>query len=124
MNFRNLLVAGALAASLSGTACASADVGSEMSQHTNIDSTWSEVVEAETAEVQRERIDAFLELNRQAGSHGLMVSAARRADGTKAAIDKALWDNPQDYELTLRYGDRVYRFVPLSRASLEPLFRE
>lgn len=113
-----------LACSLLANACGAGRNGDNMSNDAGIDAAWLEVRDATAADEQRRRIDAFLALNQQAGAPPLMVNVARRDTGGKAAIDKALWENPQQYEVTLRYGDRRYSFVPLSRSSLEPLFRE
>lgn len=95
-----------------------------MSNPAAIDAAWLEVRDATTADAQRGAVDAFLALNQQAGAPPLMVNVANRDTGEQAAIDQALWDNPQQYEVTLRFGDRRYSFTPLSRSSLEPLFRE
>ena len=89
-----------------------------------LDAAWQAVRDAADPAQQRARLDAFLAMNRQAGAPPLMVDVARRDTGERAPIDKALWADPQHYEVTLRYGQRRYGFVPLARTSLEPLFRE
>ena len=48
----------------------------------------------------------------------------RVREAEPGGFDKALWERPGDYVLTLSYGPREYEFTPLSRSSLEPLFRE
>ncbi|RPD85375.1 hypothetical protein [Luteimonas sp. 100069] len=88
------------------------------------DTAWARVTTATTAAQQRQEIDAFLAIQQQGGAPPVMVDVTKRDGGAPAPIDDALWQNPQDYEVSLRYGDRRYRFVPLSRSSLEPLFRE
>lgn len=113
-----------LASCLLATACSAASNGTTMHNEAGFDTAWQVVTGATAPGAQRTSIDAFLAMNRQAGAPPLMVTVTRRDTGEKAAIDKALWDNPQEYEVTLRYGDRRYGFTPLSRASLEPLFRE
>ncbi|WP_242111766.1 hypothetical protein [Luteimonas aquatica] len=95
-----------------------------MSGNDATDNAWQAVRAAATPEDQRRGIDAFLALQQGAGAPPLQVSVRELASGQKARIDQALWDHPQQYEVTLRYGDRQYPFVPQSRASLEPLFRE
>lgn len=121
---RIALSALALSASLLTGACGAGTPGDRMKDDASFDAAWQSVRDATAADAQRAAIDAFLALNQQTGSPPLMVNVARRDTGEKAAIDKALWENPQQYEVTLRYGDRRYGFTPLSRASLEPLFRE
>lgn len=121
---RFALIALLLAGSVLASACGTGLDGGGMGGDANFDTAWEAVRAAESTDAQRQRIDAFLAMNQQAGAPPLMVSVARRDTGEKAAIDQALWDNPQDYEVTLRYDERRYRFVPLGRASLEPLFRE
>ncbi|MCW5579748.1 MAG: hypothetical protein KIS72_00145 [Luteimonas sp.] len=88
------------------------------------DDAWQAVTAAATPQAQREAIDAFLAANVQAGAPPLMVVVHRRDSRAPAPIDQALWEAPSDFEVTLRYGDERYSFVPLSRSSLEPLFRE
>lgn len=122
------LVAGLLAACGTGTT-GERTTGARMTQDATTEpagfnAAWQAVRDATSADAQRDGIDAFLAMNQQAGAPPLMVNVAKRDTGAKAAIDQALWDNPQQYEVTLRYGDRRYGFTPLSRASLEPLFRE
>ena len=95
-----------------------------MHQSHPLDAAWQAVTAADSAEIQRERIDAFLEAKREAGSGPLMVRVRHRDSGEKSGIDKALWEHPERYVLTLSYGQKEYEFVPLSRSSLEPLFRE
>ena len=95
-----------------------------MTGEASFDQAWQAVRAATAPDRQREQIDAFLELNRQAGSGPLMVRVRRADTGEKSAIDKALWEHPQEYVVTLSYGAREYEFTPLSRSSLEPLFRE
>jgi hypothetical protein len=124
MPFKRMLYATALLASLLTGACGAGANGDRMKDDAKFDVAWQAVRDAATADAQRKGIDAFLELNQQAGAPPLMVNVTRRDSGEKAAIDQALWDNPQQYEVTLRYGDRRYGFTPLSRSSLEPLFRE
>lgn len=113
-----------LACTLLLVACSGRLNGEDMSTHQDFDTAWQAVQTAATAEDQRQRIDAFLALNRQAGAPPLQVNVRKRATGEAAPIDQALWDNPGQYEVVLRYGDRKYRFVPQSHSSLEPLFRE
>lgn len=96
----------------------------EGSEAAPLDAAWQAVRDAPDPATQRTRLDAFLAMNRQAGAPPLMVDVARADTGERAPIDKALWAEPQRYQVTLRYGQRRYAFVPLSRASLEPLFRE
>jgi hypothetical protein len=109
---------------LACVACSGAANGEKMSNDDKTDAAWQEVLAADTAERQRERIDAFLAMNQAAGAPALQVSVKDIASGQKAPIDKALWANPQQYEVTLRYGEQTYTFTPKSRSSLEPLFRE
>src|SRR5688500_5327878 len=90
----------------------------------NDEKAWRAVVDATDAESQRARLEEFLKQNTDAGAPALQVSVRSLDTGEKARIDKALWDNPQRYEVTLRYGERQYVFIPKSRASLDPLFRE
>lgn len=119
----SLLLAGSLLAGACG-AGRPGPSGDQMSNQAAIDAAWLDVRDATAADAQRSAVDAFLALNQQAGAPPLMVNVAKRDTGEKAAIDQALWDNPQQYEVTLRFGDRRYSFTPLSRSSLEPLFRE
>ncbi len=95
-----------------------------MTLNGNFDAAWQAVLAADSSERQRQQIDAFLALNREAGAPPLQVSVKEVTSGETVAIGKALWENPQAYEVTLRYDGRSYAFVPQSRASLEPLFRE
>ena len=95
-----------------------------MATANEFDAAWERVREATDAQAQRDEIVGFLRHNEQAGAPALQVSVIRRDTGEKAAIDDALWQHPDRYEVTLRYGARSHVFVPLSSASLEPLFRE
>lgn len=95
-----------------------------MATEHEFEDAWERVREASDAGVQRAEIAAFLRRNEEAGAPALQVSVANRETGGKAAIDDALWQHPDRYEITLRYGTRSHVFVPLSSASLEPLFRE
>lgn len=113
-----------LTAGLLSSACGSGRSGDEMKHDAAADTAWTRVTAATSAAEQRQQIDAFLASQQQGGAPPLMVNVAKRDGGAPAPIDDALWQNPQDYEVTLRYGERRYRFVPLSRSSLEPLFRE
>lgn len=123
---RYAIAAGLLAhCLLATTACAGGFKGTHtMHQSHPLDAAWQAVTAADSAEIQRERIDAFLQANREAGSGPLMVRVRHRDSGEKSGIDKALWEHPERYVLTLSYGQKEYEFVPLSRSSLEPLFRE
>lgn len=105
-------------------ACSARPNGDDMSTQRDFDTFWQAVTAAGTAQAQRAAIDAFLEANQQAGAPPLQVRVRHGDTGEAAPIDKALWDNPQQYQVELRYGGRRYEFVPLSPASLEPLFRE
>lgn len=106
-------------------ACGGRANGEKMSPDAQYDSAWQAVTSAQTAESQRAAIDAFIALNESSdGAPPRQVSVTASASGQKAPIDNALWANPQQYEVTLRYGERSYVFVPKSRLSLEPLFRE
>lgn len=113
-----------LACILAVTACNGTANGEGMSTQRDFDAEWQAVTAAATAGDQRAAIDAFLAANQRAGAPPLQVNVRRRDSGEAAPIDRALWDNPGDYEVVLRYGERRYPFVPLSRSSLEPLFRE
>jgi len=113
-----------LACTLLLVACSGRLNGEDMSTQRDFDGAWQAVTAADSAQAQRQAIDAFLEANRQAGAPPLQVNVRRRDSGEAAPIDQALWDHPDQYEVVLRYGDRKYPFVPLSRSSLEPLFRE
>lgn len=95
-----------------------------MGSSPSIESSWQTVEQSKSADQQAQAIEQFLELNREAGALSYQVKAKLRATNTKAPIDQAIWDKPQDYELTLTYGDKEYVFVPLSDKSLIPLFRE
>lgn len=105
-------------------ACGGRPNGERMSSDDDFQAAWQAVQSADSASEQRQKIDAFLAMNQRAGAPPLQVSVRNQATGEKAPIDQALWDNPQQFEVTLRYGERRYVFVPLSRSSLEPLFRE
>lgn len=87
-------------------------------------SAWDAVTSAADAPAQRAALDVFLALERPAGTRPLQVDVYRIDSGARAAIGQELWDHPYDHEVELRLAGREYRFVPLSRASLEPLFRE
>jgi len=113
-----------LACTLILVACSARLHGEDMSTQRDFDAAWQAVTAADSAQSQRQAIDAFLEANRQAGAPPLQVNVRRRDSGEAAPIDQALWDHPDQYEVVLRYGDRKYPFVPASRSSLEPLFRE
>lgn len=95
-----------------------------MSGDENFEAAWQAVRTAASADGQRQGIDAFLTMNQQAGAPALQVSVKRLDTGKETPVERALWEHPQQYEVTLHYGDRKYSFVPQSRASLEPLFRE
>ncbi|MEN1960037.1 hypothetical protein WCE41_06840 [Luteimonas sp. MJ246] len=95
-----------------------------MTTASEFESAWERVREASDAQVQRDEVIAFLRRNEQAGAPALQVSVAHRDTGARAAIDDALWQQPDRYEVTLRFGERSHVFVPLSRESLVPLFRE
>ncbi len=106
-------------------ACGAGVTGRQMTTDTDsFDRAWQAVQDATTPEQQREHIDAFLQHQQEAGSGPLLVRVQRRDSGEKAAIDKALWEHPERYLVSILYGQRQYDFVPLSRLSLEPLFRE
>ena len=85
---------------------------------------WREVAEAPDAATQRARLEEFLKRNTDDRAPALEVFVRSLDTGERARIDKALWANPQRYEVTLRYGERRYVFIPKSRDSLDPLFRE
>lgn len=95
-----------------------------MSSKNEIESAWQAVDAATDPQDQRQRIERFLALNQAAGAPPMQVLVKDRETGARAPIDKVLWENPHRFELTLRFGDREYRFIPQSRVSLEPLFRE
>lgn len=105
-------------------ACSATPHGETMSDGARLDASWQAVTAAATPADQRRAIDDFLALNQSIGAPPLMVVVHRRDTGAVARIDQALWDAPSDYEVTLSYGSRRHAFVPLSRSSLEPLFRE
>lgn len=85
---------------------------------------WEAVASATDPDAQGEALEAFLALDRRDGARPLQVHVFRIDSGGRAAIGQELWDHPADHEVELRLDGREYRFVPLSRASLEPLFRE
>lgn len=114
---------GALWLALLLTACRVADPGDTVAAP-RLDVAWQAVTAADNPQAQREAIVAFLAANADTGSPPLMVQVHRRDTRQVAPIDQALWDAPGDFEVTLRHGDRRHVFVPLSRASLEPLFQE
>jgi hypothetical protein len=116
---RSALLASAMACLL---ACGSHATGGGMGD--GMDAAWERVRTAPDADAQRDAVQAFVREYEAGGAPALQVSAVLRATGEKAAIDRALWERPGDYELTLRYGERRYVFVPLSSASLVPLLRE
>lgn len=124
MRPRTSMLALLLAHCMAAAACGGGLAGETMTGEASFDQAWQAVRAATAPDRQREQIDAFLELNRQAGSGPLMVRVRRADTGEKSAIDKALWEHPQEYVVTLSYGAREYEFTPLSRSSLEPLFRE
>lgn len=95
-----------------------------MSVTADHDAAWEQVRTAPDAATQRQRIVDFLRQNETAGAPALQVLLYRRDTGAQAPIDDALWANPDQYEVQLSLGERQYRFVPRSRESLEPLFRE
>lgn len=95
-----------------------------MATTNEFDVAWERVREASDPGTQRDAIAAFLRRNEEAGAPAVQVSVAHRDTGEKAAIDDALWQHPDRYQVTLRYGTRSHVFVPLSSASLEPVFRE
>lgn len=113
-----------LAHCMAAAACGGGMAGDTVAGEASFDRAWQAVRAATAPDRQRQEIDAFLELNRQAGSGPLMVRVRHADTGAKSAIDKALWERPQDYVVTLVYGAREYEFTPASRSSLEPLFRE
>lgn len=120
---RNMPPLKALWLALLLAACQASTPGETMAAP-RFDDAWQAVTAAATPQAQREAIDAFLAANAAAGSPPLLVQVHRRGTRDVAPIDQALWDAPTDFEVTLRYGDQRYVFVPLSRSSLEPLFRE
>lgn len=87
-------------------------------------SAWHAVTSAVDPAAQRAALDAFLALERPGDPRPLQVHVYRRDSAERAPIDQSLWDEPIGYEVELRLNGDEYRFVPLSRASLEPLFRE
>lgn len=105
-------------------ACSDQANGEKMSGNANLDAVWQAVQTASSADGQRREIDAFLAMGQPEGTPPMQVSVKDLASKHDAPLDKALWENPQQYEVTLHFGDRKYSFVPRSRASLEPLFRE
>ena len=105
-------------------ACSGRLNGETMSEQERYDAAWQAVTAAGDPREQRRQIDAFLALNQQADAPALQVLVSSLDTGQRAPIDRALWDNPQRYEVTLRYGERSYVFVPQSADSLKPLFRE
>lgn len=105
-------------------ACGNHATGGNMTTGNDIDVAWERVTAAPDAEAQRREIVDFLRRNEEAGAPALQVSVAERDTGARAPIGDALWEQPDRYEVTLRFGERRYVFVPMSRASLEPLFRE
>jgi hypothetical protein len=113
-----------LAHCMAAAACGGGLAGDTMTGEASFDQAWHAVRTATAPDRQRQDIDAFLELNREAGAGPLMVRVRHADTGEKSAIDKALWANPQDYIVTVSYGAREYEFTPLSRASLEPLVHE
>lgn len=98
--------------------------GEQMSSVERHEDAWRTVTAARDPQDQHAAILGFLALDRPAGARPLQVHVFHRASGDRAAIGQPLWDSPEDYEVELRLDGREYRFVPLSRASLEPLFRE
>ena len=105
-------------------ACGGAASGARMSDTHSSKAAWQRVVDADSETTQRAELDAFLALHPPGSEPRLQVSVVDAASGQKAPIDKALWAAPQNYRVTLSYGDETYVFTPKSRASLEPLFRE
>lgn len=95
-----------------------------MSQGDRHARAWDAVTSATDPAAQRAALDAFLALERREDARPLQVHVFRLDSGGRAAIGQELWDHPADHEVELRLDGREYRFVPLSRASLEPLFRE
>ena len=124
MRLRPSMLALLLAHCMAAAACGGGLAGDTMTGEASFDQAWHAVRTATAPDRQRQDIDAFLELNREAGAGPLMVRVRHADTGEKSAIDKALWANPQDYIVTVSYGAREYEFTPLSRASLEPLFHE
>ncbi|MCE7032065.1 hypothetical protein LY625_05445 [Lysobacter sp. GX 14042] len=123
---RGLVLAGLLVACSSILpACSGTPMnGEQTSSEERHRDAWRAVTAAGDPQEQHAAILAFLALDRPAGARPLQVHVFHRASGDRAAIGQPLWDSPQDYEVELRLDGREYRFVPLSRASLEPLFRE
>lgn len=105
-------------------ACSGSVNGEYMPGPNGFDAAWEQVRNAPDADTQRQKIVESLRRNEAAGAPALQISVWNPATGAKAAIDDALWANPDSYEVRLRFGEREYRFVPKSRASLEPLLRE
>ena len=126
LNLRALALAGALVACSSVLpACSGVPLNSEqMSSGDRHASAWDAVTAARDPAAQRSALDAFLSLERPEDARPLQVHVFRRGSGERAAIDQSLWENPADHEVELRLDGRDYRFIPLSRSSLEPLFRE
>ncbi len=105
-------------------ACTRPVNGDPMSEASDHDAAWEQVRSAPDDATQQQRLIGFLRSHEQAGAPALQVLVYRRDTGAQARIDDALWANPDQHEVELRFGERRYRFVPRSRASLEPLFRE
>lgn len=105
-------------------ACTRPVSGNAMSANADQDAAWEQVRTAPDVATQRQRIVEFLRQNETAGAPALQVLVYRRDTGAQAPIDDALWANPDQFEVQLSLGERQYRFVPQSRESLEPLFRE
>ena len=114
-----------LAALMAATpACSRPVNGDAMSTASEQDAAWDQVRNAPDAQTQQQRLVAFLRAREAAGDPALQVMVYRRDSGAQAPIDDALWADPGQYDVELRLGERRYRFVPQSRASLEPLFEE
>lgn len=105
-------------------ACTPSVPGNAMSANADHDAAWEQVRSAPDAATQRQRIVEFLRQNDTTGAPALQVLVYRRDTGAQAPIDDALWAHPDQFEVQLSFGERRFRFVPLSRDSLEPLFRE
>lgn len=105
-------------------ACGSQVTGGGMATSSEFETAWERVVDAPDAQAQRDAVVAFLRRNEEAGAPALQVSVTRRETGEKVPVGAALWQEPDRHEVTLRYGTRHHVFVPMSTASLEPLFRE